>query len=77
MNIEIGEVLIDNYYFKDGIDYKEGLEVTSPKQIYKLSDNTYWFVPTATVSNPFMLTFAPLNNPEIKQFFKVKPRRIT
>lgn len=44
MNIEIGKVLIDNYYFKDGIDYKEGLEVTSPKQIYKLSDNTCWFV---------------------------------
>lgn len=71
MSIETIKILVDCYYFK------EGLEVTSPTQLYKLSDNTYWFVPSATITNPYTLTFAPMNNPDIKQYFKVKPRRIT
>lgn len=66
MNVETSKILVDGYYFREGIDYKEGLEVTSPTQVYKLSDNTYWFVPISTITNPYTLTFAPMNNPDIE-----------
>ncbi len=64
----VRKALIDNFYYKDPIDWQQGQSELVFNQIRKFTDGTWWIAPNATATNPVVMGITPYGDPLWKVF---------
>lgn len=64
----VRKALLDNFYYKDPIDWQQGQNELVFNQIRKFTDGTWWIAPTATATNPVVMGVTPYGDPLWKVF---------
>lgn len=58
----VRKALLDNFYFKDPLDWQSGQQEVVFNQLRKFTDGTMWYAPNATASNPINMGATPVGN---------------
>lgn len=58
----VRKALIDNFYFKDPIAWQAGQTETIFNQLRQFTDGSWWYAPSATVSNPISMGATPVGD---------------
>lgn len=64
----VRKALLDNFYYKDPINWQQGQNELIFNQIRKFTDGTWWIAPTATATNPVVMGVTPYGDPLWKVF---------
>ena len=59
----IRKALVDNFYFKDPLDWDEGVSEVVFNQLRKFTDGSWWYAPDAAISNPVLMGSTPIGDP--------------
>lgn len=59
----VRKALIDNFYFKDPLDWHQGQSEVVFNQLRKFTDGTFWYAPSSTASNPILMGTTPVGDP--------------
>lgn len=64
----VRKALLDNFYYKDPINWQQGQSELVFNQIRKFTDGTWWVAPTSTATNPVVMGVTPYGDPLWKVF---------
>lgn len=57
------KAIVDNFYFKEPLDWAEGLNETVFNQLRRFTDGFYYYSPFATSTNPVIMGATPTGDP--------------
>ncbi|QEG08792.1 putative tail fiber protein [Aeromonas phage 4L372XY] len=58
----VRKALLDNFYFKDPLDWQAGQQELVFNQLRKFTDGSWWYAPSATTSNPVSMGVSPVGD---------------
>lgn len=75
----VRKALVDNFYFKDPIDWQIGQTESVFNQLRKFTDGSWWYAPTSTATNPITMGATPIGDPlwhvySLDAVVKLEPR---
>lgn len=59
----VRKALIDNFYFKDPVNWVAGQTEVVFNQLRKFTDGSWWYAPSATATNPVSMGITPIGDP--------------
>ncbi|QEG08562.1 hypothetical protein [Aeromonas phage 4L372D] len=58
----VRKALLDNFYFKDPLDWQAGQQELVFNQLRKFTDGSMWYAPNATTTNPINMGVTPVGD---------------
>src|SRR5574343_5859 len=58
----VRKALIDNFYFKDPINWSQGNSESVFNQLRKFTDGSWWYAPNATAATPISMGLTPIGD---------------